>query len=71
MSGEGWNNSNIALGVLRSYVVGTLCLRIYLDNLVPGGYKYGDLTLQVTEVVVRPTGLGLENGIAGEDQQQL
>jgi hypothetical protein len=48
-------------------------------HLVPGGYKYGDLALQVGEVsnlreqnmVMDPAGFGPENDGAGEDQQQL
>jgi hypothetical protein len=46
---------------------------------VPGGYKHGDLALQVVKVsnlrqrnvVVGPTGLGPENDCAGENQQKM
>jgi hypothetical protein len=43
---------------------------------VPGGYKYGDLVLQVggpesENVIMSRAGLGPENDCAGEDQQQL
>jgi hypothetical protein len=46
---------------------------------VPGGYKYGDLALQVgglldpetVNMVMSPAGLGPEHDCAGEGQKQL
>jgi hypothetical protein len=43
----GYNISTISLLVLRVDVKGTQCLGVYLDHPVLGGYKYGDLALQV------------------------
>jgi hypothetical protein len=48
-------------------------------TLFLGGYKYGDLALQVgcstesetVKMVMSPAGLGHENNCAGENQQQL
>jgi hypothetical protein len=53
--------------------------RVLLSDPVPGGYKYGDLVLQVGGVsnlrqqnmVMSPAGLGPENDCAGENQQQF
>jgi hypothetical protein len=36
--------------VLRGDGRGTQCAGVYLGHPVPGGYKYGDLALQVGEV---------------------
>jgi hypothetical protein len=35
------------MGVVRGDGKGTQCSGIYLGHTVPGGYKYGDLALQV------------------------
>jgi hypothetical protein len=43
----GYNTSTVALRVVRSDGKGTQCPRVYVGHPVPGGYKYGDLTLQV------------------------
>jgi hypothetical protein len=52
---------------------------VYLGSHIPGGYKYGDLALQVGGVsnlrqwymVMSPAVPGPENDFAGEGQQQL
>jgi hypothetical protein len=77
--GAGSNNSTVALRVVGGNKNGTQCLGVYPDHPVPGGYKYGDLDLQVggvsnprqQNVAMSPVGLGPENECAGEDQQQL
>jgi hypothetical protein len=43
----GYNTSTVALRVVRGDEKGTQCPGVYLGHLVPGGYKYGDLALQV------------------------
>jgi hypothetical protein len=43
----GYNTATISLRVIRGDRKGTQCLGVYLDPLVPGGYKYRDLALQV------------------------
>jgi hypothetical protein len=43
----GQNTSTIALRVLRGHGEGTQCPGVHLGHPVPGGYKYGDLALQV------------------------
>jgi hypothetical protein len=43
----GYNTSTVALRVVRGDGKGTQCPGVYLGHPVPGGYKYGDLTLQV------------------------
>jgi hypothetical protein len=71
----GSNTSTVALRVVGGEEWETQCL----GHHVPGGYKYGDLTLQVggvsnlgqQNVVMSPAGLGPENDCAGEPQQQL
>jgi hypothetical protein len=57
----------------------TQCLRLQPGQTVPGGYKYGDLALQVEAVpnlrqqnmVMSPAGLGPENDCADEFHQKL
>jgi hypothetical protein len=44
---EGYNTSTIALGVVRCDIKRTQCLGVKLGHPVPGGYKYGDLAIQV------------------------
>jgi hypothetical protein len=46
----GSNTSTVALRVLRGDEKGTQCLGFYLGYPALGGYKYGDLALQVGEV---------------------
>jgi hypothetical protein len=46
----GWNISTVALRVVRGEGKGTQCSKVYLDYPVPGGYKYGDLALQVAGI---------------------
>jgi hypothetical protein len=46
----GYNTSTAALRVLRGGGKGTQCPGVYLHHLVPGGYKYEDLALQVLGV---------------------
>jgi hypothetical protein len=66
----GSNNSTVALWVMGDGEKGVP---------LPGGYKYGDLALQVEGVsnlrqqnmVMSPAGLGPENDCAGDGQQQL
>jgi hypothetical protein len=41
------NTSTVALLVVRGDGKGTQCPGVYLGHPVPGGYKYGDLALQV------------------------
>jgi hypothetical protein len=43
----GHNTSTVALRVVRGDGKGTQYPGVYLGNLVPRGYKYGDLALQV------------------------
>jgi hypothetical protein len=43
----GLNTSTVALRVVRRGEKGTHGLGVYLGHPVPGGYKYGDLVLQV------------------------
>jgi hypothetical protein len=43
----GYNSSTVALPVIRGDGKGTQCPGVYLGHSVPGGYKYGDLVLQV------------------------
>jgi hypothetical protein len=45
----GWNASTVALRVVKGDGKGTQCPGVYLGHPVPGGYKYGDLALQVGE----------------------
>jgi hypothetical protein len=75
----GSNKCTVALRVVGGNEKVTQCLGVQLDHPVPGGYKYGDLALQVGGVsnprhlnlVMSPAGLGTENDCAGEVQQQL
>jgi hypothetical protein len=39
---------------------GTQCPGVYLGHLIPGGYKYGDLALQVGGVSYETVKYGLE-----------
>jgi hypothetical protein len=39
--------TTVVLPVVRGNGKRTQCSRVYLDNPVPGGYKCGDLALQV------------------------
>jgi hypothetical protein len=39
-----------SLRVVRGDEEGTQCSGVYLDHPVPGGYKYGDLALQIVGV---------------------
>jgi hypothetical protein len=41
------NTSTLALRVVRGDGKGTQCPGVYLAHPAPGGYKYGDLALQV------------------------
>jgi hypothetical protein len=41
------NTSTVALRVVGGNEKRTQCLGVSLGHLVPGGYKYGDLALQV------------------------
>jgi hypothetical protein len=43
----GWNTSAVAQRVVRGDEKGTHCPGVELGHLIPGGYKYGDLVLQV------------------------
>jgi hypothetical protein len=43
----GWNISTVALRVVGGDEKGTQCLGMQLGHPVLGGYKYGDLVLQV------------------------
>jgi hypothetical protein len=43
----GSNTSTVALRDVGGDEKGTQCLGTYLGHPVPGGYKYGDLVLQV------------------------
>jgi hypothetical protein len=43
----GSNTSTVELRVGGGDESGTQCLGVYLGYPVPGGYKYGDLALQV------------------------
>jgi hypothetical protein len=47
----GSNTSTAALRVVGGDEKGTMCLGIKLGHPVPGGYKYGDLVLQVGGVL--------------------
>jgi hypothetical protein len=42
-----WDFPTVALRVVRGDWKGTQCPGVYLGHPVPGGYKYGDLALQV------------------------
>jgi hypothetical protein len=75
----GYNTSTVALRVVRGDGNGTQCPGEYLgQDLYPGGYKYGDLALQVGEsqefgqqnVVLSAAGLRPERDCAGEAKQQ-
>jgi hypothetical protein len=46
----GYNTFTVALRVVRGDGKGTQCLGVYLGHPVPGGYKYGELALQVRGV---------------------
>jgi hypothetical protein len=46
----GSNTSTVAMRVLGGDVKGTQCMGIQLGHTAPGGYKYGDLALQVAGV---------------------
>jgi hypothetical protein len=46
----GYNTSTPALRVVRGDEKGTQCPGVYLGHPVSGGYKYGDLALQVGRV---------------------
>jgi hypothetical protein len=46
---EGLNTSTVALRVVGDEK-GTQCLAVQPGHPVPGGYKYGDLALQVVRV---------------------
>jgi hypothetical protein len=46
----GSNTSTVALQVVGGDEKGTKCLGVKLGYPVPGGYKYGDLALQVGRV---------------------
>jgi hypothetical protein len=43
----GYNTSTVVLRVVRGDGKGTQCPGVYLGHHVLGGYKYGDLALQV------------------------
>jgi hypothetical protein len=43
----GYNTSTVAMRVVRGNGKGTQCKGIYLGHPVLGGYKHGDLVLQV------------------------
>jgi hypothetical protein len=43
----GSNTSTVALRVAGGDEKGTQCLEVKLGHHIPGGYKYGDLALQV------------------------
>jgi hypothetical protein len=43
----GQNSSTVALRVVRGDEKGTQCPGVYLGHPVSGGYKFGDLALQV------------------------
>jgi hypothetical protein len=43
----GSNTSTVALRVVGGDETGMQCLGAYLGHSVPGGYKYGDLALQI------------------------
>jgi hypothetical protein len=43
----GSNTSTVALRAVGGYEKGTQCLGVLLGHTLPGGYKYGDLVLQV------------------------
>jgi hypothetical protein len=43
----GSNTTTVALRVVKGDEKGSQCLGIWLGHPVPGGYKYGDLALQV------------------------
>jgi hypothetical protein len=60
------------LRVVRGDGKGTQCPGVYLGHPVPGGYKYGDLALQVGGVSrIGTIKYGLvPRDCAGEDQQQ-
>jgi hypothetical protein len=45
----------VALRIVRGDGKGTQCPGVYLDHLVPGGYKYGDLALQQLQLVTDPS----------------
>jgi hypothetical protein len=70
--------STVALRVVECDEDGTHCLGVQLGHHVHGGYKYGDLTLQVgvvsklrhLNVVIRLAGLGPENDCTGEVRQK-
>jgi hypothetical protein len=44
------NTTTVALRVVGVDEKGTQCLGVWLSHPVPGGYKYGDLALQVGAV---------------------
>jgi hypothetical protein len=72
------NTSTVAQRVVGGDEKGTQCLGVQLGHPVSGGYKYGNLALQVWGVsnlreqnmVTSPPGLGPKNDFAGEDLQQ-
>jgi hypothetical protein len=77
---EAWSDtSTVALRVVGGYGKGTQCLGGITGPPCSGGYKYGDLALQVgavsnlrqQTVIMVPVGLSPENDCAGEDQQEL
>jgi hypothetical protein len=73
------NNFTVALRVVGGDEKGTQCLGVLLGHPVPGGYKYGDLALQVGGVsnlrqkntLTTAAGLVPPNECAGEDRHQL
>jgi hypothetical protein len=73
------NTSTVARRVVGGDEKGTQCLGVKPGHPVPGGYKYGDLALQVggvlnlrqQNVVINSAELGPENDCAGEGQQQM
>jgi hypothetical protein len=64
------NTSTIALRLVGVDEKGTQCLGVQLGHPDAGGYKYGNLALQVGGVF-KFKAVGSKNYCAGEDQQQL
>jgi hypothetical protein len=73
------NTSTVALRVVGDEGKVTQYLGLQPGHPVPGGYKYGDLAIQVwgsleseiENIVISPAGLGAENDCVDESQQQL
>jgi hypothetical protein len=69
------NTYTVALRVVRGDKMGTQCLGVLMGHPVPGGYKYGDLALQVGGVSKSDKEIswdfGAKNECTGKAHQQL